>query len=84
MYLTDFFTDQALSYITDQANANPDQPWFLYMSCTAPHAPMVAKELDLKRVPLASLFGGDYSSSVAYKILGTDGVVTAGTPGDRQ
>ncbi|MDF7825371.1 sulfatase-like hydrolase/transferase [Pontiellaceae bacterium B12227] len=57
MYITDFLTDQALDYIADQSTNNPAQPWFMYMSYTAPHAPMHAKASDLARVPLVSHFG---------------------------
>ncbi|NDV60901.1 sulfatase-like hydrolase/transferase [Puniceicoccales bacterium CK1056] len=79
MYLTDFFTDQALTYITDEATSNPDQPWFLYMSYTAPHGPMDAREEDVLRVPLAGLFGGNYSRSIPTNILRMDGIVQTGS-----
>ncbi len=39
-YLTDYFSDRASDFI--QRNAG--NPWFLYLSYTAPHTPMNAKE----------------------------------------
>ena len=56
IYVTDFLTDKALDFISDQAANHPDQPWFMYMSYTAPHAPMHAKPEDIARVPLAHHF----------------------------
>ena len=75
LYLTDFLTDEALTYITDQTNNNPDQPWFMYMSYTAPHGPMDAKEADFLRAPLASHYGTNYSSPKPVNILMPDGSV---------
>ena len=44
-YLTDVFGDQAVAYIERQKN----KPFFLFLSFTAPHTPMHAKDEDLKR-----------------------------------
>ena len=44
-YLTDFFTDEAITWI-DQQNAD-DIPWFLFLSYNAPHGPLQATEEDL-------------------------------------
>jgi len=44
-YLTDVFGDKAVEFI-DQ---DPDTPFFLYLSFTAPHTPMHATEEDLAR-----------------------------------
>lgn len=43
-YVTDVFGDQSVDYIRAQADA--DQPFFLYTSFTAPHTPMQATEAD--------------------------------------
>ncbi|MDC0291661.1 sulfatase-like hydrolase/transferase [Verrucomicrobiales bacterium] len=43
-YLTDFFTDEGIGWITDQ-----EKPWFLFMSYNAPHGPLQATEEDLAR-----------------------------------
>lgn len=37
-YSTDLFTARAKKWITDQHTATPSQPFFLYLSFTAPHA----------------------------------------------
>ena len=42
-YLTDRLTDGAIDYIESHAKQNPDQPFFMYLSYTAPHGPMHAK-----------------------------------------
>jgi arylsulfatase B len=47
-YLTDFFTDEAVSLI-ETYEKEDDQPWFLYLSYNAPHGPMQATEEDLKQ-----------------------------------
>ena len=44
-YLTDAFGDEAISFIGKENQ----QPWFLFLSFTAPHGPMHATEADLKR-----------------------------------
>ena len=42
-YLTDFFSDEAISWIHQKKN----DPWFLFLSYNAPHTPMHATEEDL-------------------------------------
>lgn len=42
-YNTDFFTDAALKFIDESG----DQPFFLYLSYTAPHSPLQAKSEDI-------------------------------------
>ncbi|RCL33891.1 MAG: hypothetical protein DBX01_05100 [Puniceicoccaceae bacterium] len=50
MYITDYLTDKAVALIKHQVKLTPEQPFFMYMSYTAPHVPMHAKESDLERV----------------------------------
>lgn len=45
-YLTDFFTTKAVDFIEAQPEA---EPFFLFLSYTAPHGPMHATEADLQR-----------------------------------
>lgn len=45
-YLTDLITDHALSFIKDSST---NKPFFLYLSYTAPHWPLHAKEEDIQR-----------------------------------
>ena len=46
-YLTDFFTDEAIAWISQQESSDKDKPWFLYLSYNAPHGPLQATEDDL-------------------------------------
>jgi len=43
-YLTDFFTDEIMTWIGE---VDKDQPWFCFGSYNAPHTPMHATEADL-------------------------------------
>lgn len=43
-YLTDFFTDECVSWIAQQADSTP---WFMFLSYNAPHGPLEATEADL-------------------------------------
>lgn len=42
-YVTDFLTDKAVQLISHQIEKKPDQPFFMYLSYTAPHGPMHGK-----------------------------------------
>lgn len=44
-YLTDVFGEQAVDFVSKST----DKPFFLYLSFTAPHGPLQAKEEDLER-----------------------------------
>jgi arylsulfatase B len=46
-YLTDFFTDEAIRWMTEAQQTG--KPWFLFLSYNAPHTPMQATEEDLDR-----------------------------------
>ena len=48
-YLTDFFTDDAVTWITDRSAAKAQSPWFLFLSYNAPHGPLQATEEDLAK-----------------------------------
>ena len=48
-YLTDFFTDEAVSWIQNQGEAEQRRPWFLFLSYNAPHGPLQATEDDLQK-----------------------------------
>ena len=50
-YLTDFFTDEGLSWIAEQEEANDEKPWFAFFSYNAPHGPMHATEEDVALFP---------------------------------
>lgn len=44
-YLTDFFTDESLSWMKQQTAAK--KPWFVFLSYNAPHGPMHATDEDI-------------------------------------
>ncbi|MEM9352113.1 MAG: sulfatase-like hydrolase/transferase [Planctomycetota bacterium] len=46
-YLTDFFTDEAVDWISLASVDEDDSPWLMYLSYNAPHTPMQATEEDL-------------------------------------
>ena len=46
-YLTDFFTDEAIRWISSSTRNDETAPWFLYLSYNAPHTPMQATKEDL-------------------------------------
>ena len=62
-YITDYLTDRAVDFIETQTEENPKEPFFMYMSYTAPHGPMHAKEkflhnLDHIKSPERRIYAG--------------------------
>ena len=48
-YYTDAINDYAARFVTEHAQRNPEQPFFLYIAHTAAHWPMHAKESDIAK-----------------------------------
>lgn len=48
-YYTDAITDNAIAYLTDHVNAGADDPFFCYVSYTAPHWPLHALQEDINK-----------------------------------
>lgn len=48
-YLTDVYTDRAISYLSGLRANEPGKPFFLYLAHTAVHAPLQAKDDDIER-----------------------------------
>lgn len=48
-YYTDAISDQAVDYIKQHKETNPDEPFFQYVAYTAPHWPLHAKDKDIKK-----------------------------------
>ena len=50
-YLTDFFTDEGIRFISDRQREDSTKPWFVFLSYNAPHGPLQATEEDVSRFP---------------------------------
>lgn len=48
-FVTDDFTDRAISMVRESKGSNPEKPFFLYFSQAAVHAPLQAKAEDIAR-----------------------------------
>lgn len=48
-YYTDAINDHAVRFIRDHADQDTDKPFFMYVSHTAPHWPMHAKDADIEK-----------------------------------
>ena len=48
-YMTDAFTDTAVTFLENHQQEHPDDPFFLYVAYTAPHWPLHALEEDRAR-----------------------------------
>jgi len=46
-YVTDAFTDRAISYLKEHAGERAEEPFFLYLAHTAPHFPLHARAEDV-------------------------------------
>lgn len=58
-YYTDAIADHAVRFIADHAADHGDEPFFLYVSFTAPHWPMHALEEDIEQ--FAGMYDGGYA-----------------------
>jgi arylsulfatase A-like enzyme len=68
-YATEIFAERAIDFIRE--SAGKDQPFFLYLSFNAPHAPFIAPQKYLDRVPNLT---GD-RRAVAAMILAVDDAI---------
>ena len=48
-YYTDAVSERAAAFVREHATRHPDQPFFLYVTYTAPHWPLHAREEDVAR-----------------------------------
>ncbi len=64
-YYTDALTDQAVSYI--RQNAGTNRPFFLFVSYTAPHWPLQAPEADIAKYRPTYLAGWDVIRTNRYR-----------------
>ena len=49
-YMTQALADEAAAFVARRADADPDQPWFAYLSFNAVHTPMHALDGDLATI----------------------------------
>lgn len=50
LYVTDMFGDKAVEYLEEHFERQGEEPFFMYLSFTAPHTPLHAKEEDLQTI----------------------------------
>lgn len=72
-YLTDFITDEAVDQL--QRHAGGEQPFFQYLSYTAPHWPLQARQEDIERYHGHFLDGWDRLRRQRYERLVADGLI---------
>ncbi|MEO6246918.1 MAG: arylsulfatase [Opitutaceae bacterium] len=58
-YATTALTDYAVRFITEEKQAHPDQPFFLYLAYNAPHAPILAPASEVAKYRGKYLKGWD-------------------------
>ena len=76
-YSTDRFTDWSLQFIDQAENLDDEQPWFLYLSYTAPHAPLQARPEDIAKYDGLYSAGFDAIADARYQRMIGQGVIEA-------
>jgi arylsulfatase len=76
LYVTDFFTDQALGFI-DQAVSQKKQPFFLYLAHIAPHWPLQARPEDIRKYRARYDIGWDAVREARFRRQLEMGIVPA-------
>jgi arylsulfatase len=66
-YFTDAMTDKALEMLKENESTHPDSPFFLYLSYTAPHWPLHAREEDIAKYEGAYRKGWDYIRTARHE-----------------
>ena len=79
-FLTDDLTDKAIRMIRERSASRPRQPFFLYLAHPAAHAPLVAKEADVRRYRDAYAAGWDEIRARRHARQIELGVIPTGTP----
>lgn len=77
-FVTDDFTDRAISMIRETKASDPTKPFFLYLSHAAVHAPLHAKEVDIERHADAYRAGWDVVRRARFDRQVALGVVPEG------
>lgn len=74
-YSTDTFTDWSMEFITEAEQTDDEQPWFLYLSYTAPHAPIQAWPEDIAKYAGVYDVGYDAIADARYQRMRDLGVI---------
>ena len=74
-YLTDALSEAALSMLGEHFLSPNDQPFFLYLSYTAPHFPVHAKPEDIEKYRGKYLMGWDRLRSERHERMISEGIV---------
>lgn len=86
-YITDAFTDHAISFLDEHERNSEDSPFFLYLPYTAPHWPLHALPEDIDRYRGAFLAGWDELRERRFERIKAAGLANAGwelTPRDER
>lgn len=78
-FFTDDITDRAISMIRERKASRPDQPFFLYLSHGAVHAPLHAKEPDIEAQRGRYEAGWDAVRQARYERQVASGLLPEGT-----
>jgi Arylsulfatase A and related enzymes len=74
-FYTDAISDQAVAYIRQHKQANPDTPFFQYVAYTAPHWPLHAHDEDIAKYKGRFDAGWDKLREQRLKRLVDDGII---------
>lgn len=74
-YMTDIFTEHAVSYLEDHEANHGDRPFFLYLAYTAPHWPLHALPEDIARYRDRYAIGWDSLRAERYARMQELGVI---------
>ena len=74
-YYTDAINDTAAKFIREHDEANPNQPFFMYVAHTAPHWPMHAKPADMAKYEGKYDKGWDWMREQRYRRMVKMGLI---------
>jgi arylsulfatase A-like enzyme len=78
-YLTDDLTTKAIRLIKERKANDPSQPFFLYLPHPAPHAPLLAKDVDIAKYADTYRAGWDRMRADRFDRLKAGGLLPADT-----
>lgn len=74
-YMTDAFTDYAISFLDDHFQQKENQPFLLYLSYTAPHWPLHALPEDIEKYEGKYAMGWDSLRTARYEKMLSIGII---------